>query len=276
MESAANNSKGNSTRTSSDLDLIVKKYLVILAYLLPNPANDLSDGKLVNVWIRALEDLPVTSVASAFAKLIKNFKPTAACPFPVPAHLREQIDSVNNAASVGKAELAWLKALEYRRRFFDADKPGQVSKDAPPLSQRMQNACRASGVLTEITEPDQLHVWGKKQFIESYLNWEILELNQHLLPNGPVKDAITKTARAMAPDAKQMAAPPLLPIGPEYIPEVPHATITITPLTNAQFEERKERLRRQAEDFKAKYPNEWNRQEQIKKELLGEQNGIRQ
>jgi hypothetical protein len=248
----------------------VKKHLVILAYLLPNPANDLSDGKLVSVWIRALEDLPVESVANAFAKLIKNFKPTAACPFPVPAHLREQIDSVNSAASAGKAELAWQKALEYRRRFYDADKPGQVSKDASVLSQRMHNAIRASGVLTDVTDPDQLHVWGKKQFIESYLNWEILELNQHLLPDGPVKDAITQTARVMAPDAKQMAEPThILPIGPVYIPEVPHATITITPLTNSQFEERKERLRRQAEDFKAKYPDEWNRQEKIKKELLG-------
>jgi hypothetical protein len=244
----------NSNETARQRSELITKWLLTLSAAFP--PKDLSDGALFPIWTMALSDLSLPMIQSAFVKLISNFKPTSACPFPVPGNLREQIDSVNSAAEAGKVELAWQKALEYRRRFYDADKPGQLSTRAPALSQRMQNACRASGVLTEITEADQLHVWGKKRFIESYLNWEILEMNQHLLPEGPVKDAITQTAQSMAPGtAKQITAPtPIIrPIdqrrpvaGPIYIPEAP-------PLTDYQIEQRKELLRRQAEELKAKY-----------------------
>jgi hypothetical protein len=75
------------------------------------------------------------------------------------------------------------------------------------LSDRVQAACRASGVFRDFETPEQLHTWAKKRFIESYLAWEALEEDKFLLPNGELKNLISRCAEKLLPYSQQNHVP---------------------------------------------------------------------
>jgi hypothetical protein len=95
--------------------------------------------------------------------------------------------------------MEWERVLECRRLYWNPDMPGGFSSAMPKLSERVQRAARASGVFKLIDcEPEDLHVWAKKKFIESYIAWEQLEQDQFLLPDGEVKNLLAGVAQAKA------------------------------------------------------------------------------
>jgi len=75
--------------------------------------------------------------------------------------------------------------------------PGGFLRGMPKLSARVQSAADASGIFKlQDCEPDVLHVWGKKRFVESYINAE--KADKFLLPEGDLKNLIADAAEAKA------------------------------------------------------------------------------
>lgn len=110
------------------------------------------------------------------------------------ADIREHIDRTKQTALAEAADLEWQRVLALRRAYWNPDFPGGFTRGMPRLSERTQAACRAAGVFREVSEPDQLHVWRKKRFIESYLAWEALEQDQFLLPDGELRNLLSGLA----------------------------------------------------------------------------------
>jgi hypothetical protein len=52
----------------------------------------------------------------------------------------------------------------------------------------------AGSYLAEVSDPEQLHIWAKKAFLESYLRWDELEEGKFLLPDGELKSALSAIA----------------------------------------------------------------------------------
>lgn len=170
---------------------LIKEWLVTFA---------LNAGKVLNseelavyeaLWMRGFSDLSYQILEAAFVLTLREKK---YWPIQV-ADVREHLERTNQMALTEKAALAWEKALEYRRRFVDFDKPGGLSSQAPQLSGRFGAACRASGVLREVSDPDDLHKWGKKRFLESYIAWTTLGKDNYLLPEGEIKNLLQRAAQ---------------------------------------------------------------------------------
>lgn len=167
---------------------LINEWLVIFALNAGKVLSQEELGVYQALWMRGFADLSYPILEAAFVLTLREKK---WWPIQV-ADVREHLEKTNQIALTEKADLAWEKALEYRRRFVDWDKPGGLTSDAPQLSGRFAAACRASGVLRDVRDPDDLHKWGKKRFLESYIAWTTLEKESYLLPEGEVKKLITE------------------------------------------------------------------------------------
>ena len=64
------------------------------------------------------------------------------------------------------------------------------------LPERVQQAARAAGIFRDFESVQDLHVWAKKRFLDSYAAYEELEQNQFLLPAGELKGLFAEVASA--------------------------------------------------------------------------------
>ena len=148
---------------------------------------------LVSIWIEALETYPVETLGPLFRKVFGTCKF-----FPTPAEVLEPLQSVKQAALPEEANAAWQKVLDIRRKHYNPDIPQYLSRALAKLPEQVQRAARASGVFQEVSDPDQLHVWARKAFLESYARWDELEESQFLLPEGELKNMLAEVATAKA------------------------------------------------------------------------------
>jgi hypothetical protein len=147
------------------------------------------------VWLEGLGDLSPDVLRAAFVKTLRE------CSYwPVKvADIRKHIAHAEESAQLIAAQKAWEKALEYRQRFWHSDLPGQRTSDAPILSNRFEQSMRAAGLLQDYEDPDQLHVWVKKNFIEYYLAYSEMEKGgKFLLPQGELREMLETLGRAKA------------------------------------------------------------------------------
>lgn len=180
--------------------------------------------------------------------------------FPKISEILEPLQTAKKAALPEAASEAWQIVLAIRREHFNPDFPRYLASAVAQLSERVQRAARASGVFQEVSDLDQLHVWAKKRFVDSYLAWEEIEENQFLLPDGELKALLTDLG-----EAKALPVPRTLParIFP-YTPTIAAARETQNPPARTEpihetprvidSAGRAAELQRQAELIKAKYP----------------------
>lgn len=117
----------------------------------------------------------------------QTFKPTSACPFPVPANLRDVIADVVEASVSIKADQAWSTLL--RNLQWDAFNPEK-------LSERTRHAVSASGGFEHLEScPLEDLVWAKKRFIEAYQAFTVVEENQHFIGTSEAKKILGKLSR---------------------------------------------------------------------------------
>ena len=141
-----------------------------------------------DLWCDGLSDLSPSVAEAAFRKTLKE------CAFwPVKvADIRKHITHAQETAMVLEAEKAWQTALNFRRRYWRRDLPGQLTSDAPQLPERIEQSMRAAGVCVDYDDHDKLHVWVKKDFIKYFLAWTEMEKEgKFLLPQGELRDALT-------------------------------------------------------------------------------------
>ena len=157
------------------------------------------DGKAQKVyadlWCEGLSDLSADQVEAACMKTLRE------CTYwPVKiADIRKHITHAEETAEALAAEEAWITALDWRRRYWRFDLPGQRASYAPKLPDRIEQSMRAAGVCVDYEDSDQLHVWAKKRFIEYFLAWTEMEKEgKFLLPQGELREMLTSLGQAKA------------------------------------------------------------------------------
>ena len=141
-------------------------------------------------WARALDDLSREQIIEGFRRMEKSFIPTAACPFPVPAHLRAHVDEARANAVNLTADSAWEKSMEWVRRYW---RPDCRNMTRPELSQLLWRSLCAAGGADWVSEcPLEELAWAKKRFIEAYLGLNKLAADQHFISNGEAKRIVSE------------------------------------------------------------------------------------
>jgi len=171
---------------------LIRDYLVKFSLNCNEPLGDLAMQGYQQLWEESFVDLSYAVLSAALAKTVQRCRF-----FPKVADIRGEIDEAKTAATQGAAEIEWQRMLDLRRRYWSPDMPGGFSRGMPKLSERVQRATNASGVFKlQDCEPDTLHVWAKKRFIESYINFDKIE--EFLLPDGEIKNLLAVAAQTKA------------------------------------------------------------------------------
>ena len=172
-----------SSETQERRDSTVKAWLIRLSATFPRELPP----EIFSVWIRALSDLRLETIEAAFAQIEKTFKPTSACTFPVPGHVRELVITANAGLLESEAETAWQKTMRVIAKHYCGADIGW-DRHAAPLIGRVDHAARAAGGVPFLaTCAEEELVWAKKRFIECYLRdenlpeWEQFGMPRELL-----------------------------------------------------------------------------------------------
>src|ERR1017187_2103996 len=103
LENLAGTSLRSTISGQRDSASAIRKWLVVLSEMY---SRELST-ELVTIWMRVVDGIAPERVDAACKKLIKEFVPTSACPFPVPAHLMKFFDGEKTAIDFSAMEDAW-------------------------------------------------------------------------------------------------------------------------------------------------------------------------
>jgi hypothetical protein len=188
--------------------------------------------------------------------------------FPKVSEILEPIRKAEETATPQAAIEAWSRVLALRREHYNPDFPQYLAVRVRALPERVQTACRASGVFGEFDSTEGLHTWAKKAFLESFARWGEAQQNEYLLPDGDLKTMLAEFAESKSIDRKPRALlqdsrpfPSTLEIAAKRIAAEkenketvakPFAPVCETPPV-IDFESRSAELHRQAELIKAKY-----------------------
>ena len=148
------------------------------------------------IWTSALSDVPYESLGPAFIRVEQTFIPTAACPFPTPAHLRAFLDKAKEITSADRTETAWHCALEQISRFYHPD----VGWKGPVLSDHVGHALRAANGIHYVSQcSEEELIWAKKRFIECYERDDKLPESQRMLGYSDAKSFLAEASRKALP-----------------------------------------------------------------------------
>jgi hypothetical protein len=183
------------TDTRSILESLIEEWIPKLAINAGAALDAKTQAVFKALWLEGLGDLSPDVLRAAFVKTLRE------CAFwPVKvADIRKHVIHAEETAEVMAAEEAWITALDWRRRYWRFDLPGQCPSYAPKLPDRIEQSMRAAGVCVDYEDSDQLHVWAKKKFIEYFLAWTEMEKEgKFLLPQGEIREMLTSLGQAKA------------------------------------------------------------------------------
>ena|SRR5579871_1626750 len=170
------------SRPSQTLSVLITQRLTRLAALYPGSLKDGIQPITRDMWVNALKFLMPQQIEAGFDRLESGFIPTAACPFPVPAHLLAVIAGAEENKEEIDAENAWSDLLNWMHLFY---RPDCRDREYPLMAFRMYSSAQAAGGLEHISScPIKDLPWAKKRFIEAYLGLGKLEQDKPLL-GGP-------------------------------------------------------------------------------------------
>jgi hypothetical protein len=218
---------------------------------------------LVSIWVDELSGYSADKLSHLLRHVLRTFKADYGRTFPTIADVLEPLRKAEENATPQAAIEAWDHVLALRRQYWNPDAPGGFWSGMPKLSERVQAACRASGVFRDFETTEGLYTWAKKAFIESFTNWGETEQNKFLLPDGEIKNLLAGFAQTKALPGPRVDWQELRERGETYRAEMTThgesleklaAPICETPQA-IDFEGRSAELKRQADLIKAKYPS---------------------
>lgn len=187
------------------------------------------------IWTDALSDLNPEQIDAAFRKLSRNFIPTSANPFPVPANLRVYVDHAKQIALLSDANNLWESWRATVTRYWYPD----IGWKGPKIPERVDRALRAAGginLIANCSESDL--VWRKRDFITCYLRDEESPESYSMVPSNIAK-LLAPVATAKSFGVPQIEATKI-PDETEPVRKVPPV-----PMTEAEIEARRELLKDQ-------------------------------
>lgn len=209
------------------------------------------------LWLEAFGGMRPETLQRLFARALRNCKF-----FPKVSDILEGMEKPKQAATRESAEKAWDMVLDLRRTRWSPDAMGGFYGGKPQLSPRVEQACRAAGVFREVESVNDLHVWARERFIESFLAWDDSEAGKHLLPDGEIKNLLEGCAVKMLPWNKPEENLPTAEERLRIADELSAAARKVLGIRDKMkfaikdTAERREELRRQAVLIRAKYPCE--------------------
>jgi hypothetical protein len=166
----------------------------------------------VGVWMEGFADLADSVLEAAFRKTLKTAKY-----WPVKvADVREHVSRAESNATAETAQKSWERVLEIRCRYWNPDIPGPFDRALAALPERIRQAARASGVFRDVESADDLHVWAKKRFLESFTAYGEREQDAFLLPDGEIKNLLADFSTTKALPAPIVRVADLHTRGVEY------------------------------------------------------------
>lgn len=173
---------------------LIREWIAKLALNAGQALDATAIGVYQAIWEEGFEELPYGVLEAAFKKTLRTRK---FWPVKV-ADVLEHVERAKKAATTEAADRAWEYVLDLRRVYWNPDMPAGFSRGMPKLSPRIERACRAAGVFRDHESVEALHVWAKKQFIESFLRWDETGESENLLPNGEIKSLLASFAETKA------------------------------------------------------------------------------
>lgn len=169
-----------SKRPSETLESLISLRLARLSAITGRVVEDITR----KAWINALKFLVPEQIEAGFDRLESGFIPTAACPFPVPAHLLAMVAEAEKNREKLDAEQAWDDLLQWMAWNH---RPDCRDKKYPLMQEKWVKSVAAAGGLEHISScPIADLTWTKKRFIEAYLGLAKLEQDKPLLGSADV------------------------------------------------------------------------------------------
>lgn len=171
----------NSGKVSKTLDSVIRENLAKFAAT----CNFTPNQALAGIWVDCFKGIQPEMMEAAMCRVGKTFSPTSACPFPVPAHVWEVLNSVKGNEKKISADSAWETALHWARHHWH---PDVAYSNRPELERKVYRALGSAGgpqYLFGCT--DEQTQWAKKRFIEAYEQLDTLEQDEFFLTDGEAK-----------------------------------------------------------------------------------------
>jgi hypothetical protein len=205
------------------------------------------------IFIDSLKGMAPDVVDAAMRRVEETFVPTAACPFPVPAHIRQHVANADTALHSLVAEEAWNAALAWTRNWYLGVDLG-FDRRAPELEEKQRRGIIAAGGFEHVSTCSLEELkWAQKKFLENYAHQETVERDGALIGRGEAVKILTRL-RSPGPVPMNRALPPAErnTDGPFAPSGKPDKSIYV-PLTQAQEDSRRQILRQQAQQIIEKY-----------------------
>lgn len=144
----------------------------------------------IPLWLEAFNGMDPSTLERLFSRALRTCRF-----FPKVSEILEPLESAEKSAAPEAAETAWAHVLEIRRVYWNPDIPGPFDRVVASLSDRVRQAARAAGVFRDFESVEDLHIWAKKRFVESFVAYGELKRDEFLLPEGEIKDLLSGFAK---------------------------------------------------------------------------------
>ncbi len=197
------------------LDSLISEWVAKLAINAGVALDAKTQAVYCSIWREGLSDLSPEVLLAAFRKTLRD------CVYwPVKvADIRKHVFQAESNATGEAAEKAWQRVLECRSLYWNPDLGG-FTRGMPKLPERVQQAARAAGVWRDFSTVEDLHVWAKKRFVESFIAWGESERDKFLLPDGNIKNLLTQFSNTKALPAPQPCFEDLHKRGRDYAAQI--------------------------------------------------------
>jgi hypothetical protein len=118
--------------------------------------------------------------------------------FPKISDILEPLQKTEEVTLSQVVEDAWQRVCELPRLHWNTDIPSGLCCRLALLPDRVRHAARVAGVFRNFETEDGLHVWAKKRFIESFVDYGELQRDQFPLPDGDIKNVLVNIAQKKA------------------------------------------------------------------------------
>jgi hypothetical protein len=229
--------------------------------LYPDPARGPLIEADVLIYAGLLSDLTPAQLEAACELVTKTHRfPT----MPRPADILAQVKNADGEAEKALASEGWDKAWEWFNGSWHPDCGFYGSRHLCDMDPKAEHAFRQAGSFTFLYNADQEQLqWARKRFIEAYLRAGELQARGELLTSGEAKRLLRDITERVALPPAETAAASLNPSSADKTPtpRPAEAMARARPqpghqqhLTDAEIEERKVFLRKQARELLERQP----------------------
>lgn len=143
------------------------------------------------IWVDGLNGQAVGAVDEAMRRVAKDFVPTAACSFPVLAHVWRILNASQLNENTVSAEAAWQKALRWSRNHWHPDVLISRIGELDPQIRRALGAAGGAAHLFGCSEGETQ--WARKRFIEAYQSIDRLHDDENFISDSEAKKIFNET-----------------------------------------------------------------------------------